>query len=107
VQSHQSRNADHVAQAAGGTAPAGWTFDKVSQLQACELISTCHTGCVLQSDWWLEEHGLVMEKPSFPLPAGKYMVTGDREVTTELTVSEDNKWSLKQGVQLHLLSIIS
>ena len=40
-----------------------------------------------------------MEKPTFPLPAGKYMVTGDREVTTELTVTEDNKWSLKQGAQ--------
>jgi hypothetical protein len=43
-----------------------------------------------------------MEKPSFPLPAGKYMVTGDREVTTELTITEDNKWALKQGVWLHL-----
>ena len=56
----------------------------------------------LQGDWWLEEHGLIMEKPSFPLPAGKYMVTGDREVTTELTVTEDNKWALKQGVRRHL-----
>jgi hypothetical protein len=54
----------------------------------------------MQSDWWLEEHGLIMEKPTFPLPAGKYMVTGDREVTTELTITEDNKWSLKQGAQL-------
>ena len=24
----------------------------------------------VQSDWWLEEHGLIMEKPSFPLPPG-------------------------------------
>ena len=39
-----------------------------------------------------------MEKPSFPLPVGKYMVTGDREVTTELTIEEGNRWSLKQGV---------
>ena len=54
----------------------------------------------MQSDWWLEEHGLIMEKPTFPRPAGKYMVTGDREVTTELTITEDNKWSLKQGAQL-------
>jgi hypothetical protein len=51
----------------------------------------------MQGDWWLEEHGLIMEKPDFPLPVGKYMVTGDREVTTELTIAEGNKWSLKQG----------
>ena len=38
--------------AAGGVAPAQWKFDA--------------------ADWWLEEHGLIMEKPTFPLPAGKY-----------------------------------
>mmetsp|Transcript_22060 Transcript_22060/g.41565 ORF Transcript_22060/g.41565 Transcript_22060/m.41565 type:complete len:256 (+) Transcript_22060:56-823(+) len=68
--------------ARGGIAPAKWEFDK--------------------SDWWLEEHGLIMEKPEFPLPPGKYMVTGDREVTTTLTVSEKDasgaqKWELGQG----------
>ncbi|CAE7259028.1 DEK1 [Symbiodinium microadriaticum] len=69
--------------ARGGVAPAKWEFDK--------------------NDWWLEEHGLIMEKPeSFPLPPGKYMVTGDREVTTTLTVSEKDasgaqKWSLGKG----------
>jgi hypothetical protein len=55
----------------------------------------------MQGDWWLEEHGLIMEKPDFPLPVGKYMVTGDREVTTELTIEEGNKWSLKQGDAEH------
>ena len=30
----------------GGTAPAGWQFDPAS--------------------WWLEENGLIMERPSFP-----------------------------------------
>ena len=51
---------DHYDQlkAAGGVAPAQWKFDP--------------------SDWWLEEHGFIMEKPSFPLPPGKYLVTGDR-----------------------------
>src|SRR5687767_5523976 len=39
--------------AAGGAAPAQWQFDS--------------------EDWWLEEHGLIMEKPEFPLAAGKYM----------------------------------
>merc|ERR550514_989853 len=37
--------------AAGGVARAGWQFDR--------------------EDWWLEEHGLIMEKPDFPLPAGR------------------------------------
>ncbi|MEX2492156.1 MAG: hypothetical protein WD425_10390 [Nitrospirales bacterium] len=50
----------------GGVAPARWKFD--------------HT------DWWLEEHGLIMEQPSFPIPPGQYLVTGDREVTTVLTI---------------------
>ena len=50
---------------ATGVAPAQWKFDA--------------------ADWWLEEHGLIMEKPSFPLPEGQYLVTGDRSVTTVLT----------------------
>lgn len=58
----------------GGIAPARWEFD--------------------QSNWWLEEHGLIMEAPDFPLPPGKYLVTGGREVTSELTISPDFKWSL-------------
>jgi hypothetical protein len=49
-----------------GVAPARWKFDS--------------------ADWWLEEHGLIMEQPDFPLPAGKYLVTGGREVTTVLTI---------------------
>lgn len=52
----------------GDVAPDGWKFDR--------------------SAWWLEEHGLIMEAPSFPLPAGQYVVTGGREVTTVLTVGE-------------------
>ena len=28
-----------------------------------------------------QEHGLIMEKPDFPLPAGKYVVTGGRKTT--------------------------
>ena len=32
---------------AGGLAPAGWQFHS--------------------TDWWLEEHGLLMEQPTFPL----------------------------------------
>src|ERR1700691_5628303 len=50
--------------AAGDIAPAQWKFDS--------------------ADWWVEEHGLIMEKPEFPLPPGKYVVTGLRKVTTVL-----------------------
>ena len=72
--------------AAGGVSPARWTFDS--------------------ADWWLEEHGLIMEKPDFPLPAGKYLVTGDREVTTVLTVHPRDKdgnqrWELGDRATLH------
>src|SRR5215210_3397914 len=51
---------------AGGVAPARWKFDG--------------------TDWWLEEHGLIMEQPTFPLPPGKYSVTGNRGVTAVLTI---------------------
>ena len=73
------RLADYGRLAAnGGLARAGWQFD--------------------QSDWWLEEHGLIMEKPDFPLPAGKYVVTGDRDITTVLTIGADgDSWALDEG----------
>jgi hypothetical protein len=70
-------------------APAGWRFDP--------------------TDWWVEEHGLIMSTPE-PLPrksydkdAGavlpmkRYVVTGDRAVTTILTVREDGTWELEKG----------
>ncbi len=46
-----------VLRATGGFAPAGWQFDA--------------------SDWWVDENGLLMDKPDFPLAAGKYLVTGE------------------------------
>ena len=61
----------HQLKAAGGVAPAQWKFDP--------------------ADWWLEEHGLIMEKPTFPLAPGKCLVTGDREVTTVLTIQPKDK----------------
>lgn len=65
-----------------GIAPSNWKFDNNS--------------------WWLEEHGLIMEAPVFPLASGKYIVTGGRAVTTVLTVypadSEGNqRWELEEG----------
>ena len=69
-----------------GVAPAQWKFDN--------------------RDWWLEEHGAIMEKPEFPLPPGKYVVTGGREVTTVLTVypKDSNgmaRWQLDNGAKLY------
>lgn len=61
----------------GGVAPAGWKFDA--------------------SDWWLEEHGLIMEPPAFPVPPGRYLVTGGRLVTTVLTVGSSGDWKLDDG----------
>ena len=71
---------------AGGVAPARWKFDG--------------------TDSWLEEHGLIMEKPEFPLTPGKYLVTGAREVTTVLTVQPKDKdghqrWELAEGTTLY------
>ena len=69
-----------------GVAPAGWHHDK--------------------NAWWLEEHGLLMESPDFPMPAGVYLVTGDREITSVLTVqpaSADGRqrWELADGATLY------
>jgi len=49
-----------------GVAPSKWKFDP--------------------SDWWLEENGLIMEQPRFPLKPGRYLVTGRRAATAILTV---------------------
>ena len=72
--------------AAGGVTPSQWKFDA--------------------ADWWLEEHGLIMEKPTFPLPPGKYLVTGDRKVTSVLTIMPKDKdgnqrWELADGATLY------
>ena len=72
--------------AANGVAPARWKFDT--------------------ADWWLEEHGLIMEQPIFPLPPGKYLVTGAREVTAVLTIhaadkTGDRRWELDKGTVLY------
>ena len=72
--------------AAGGIAPANWKFDN--------------------SDWWLEENGLIMEAPDFPLPPGKYLVTGNRQARAVLTIhpSDDSgsrRWELNENATLH------
>ncbi len=72
--------------AADGIAPEGWRFDRDS--------------------WWLEEHGLLMEAPEFPIPPGRYVVTGGREVTSVLTVGAPDAagrqaWNLADGATIH------
>ena len=69
-----------------GIAPAGWQFD--------------------DGAWWLEEHGLIMEAPSFPLPAGQYVVTGGRMTISVLTVEPvdaqgEQAWSLADGATIY------
>ena len=83
---HIQLRGDSRLKAAGGVAPSQWKFDA--------------------ADWWLEEHGLIMEKPTFPLPPGKYLVTGDRKVTTVLTIQPKDKdgnqrWELADGATLY------
>ena len=75
--------------AATGKAPNGWLLDR--------------------DNVWIEEHGLVMPSPGdLPrksydratketLDYKRYIVTGDREVTTVLTVREGGQWELAKG----------
>ena len=65
--------------------PHGWTFDV--------------------QDWWLEEHGLIMEKPEIPIAPAKYLLqvlngakTGSGAV---LTIGAGGKWALGGGVTLY------
>ena len=72
--------------ASGSVAPAKWQFDS--------------------SAWWLEENGLIMEAPEFPLPPGEYLVTGGRRVLSALIVypADDNgnqRWELEHGASVH------
>lgn len=80
------RNFGEQLEASGGIAPAGWNFDS--------------------SDWWLDENGLIMEQPVYSLPAGKYIVTGDREAVAMLIIhpadaNGEMRWQLGNGVKLH------
>ena len=73
-------------QEAGGVAPADWQFDN--------------------TDWWLGENGLIMEQPDFPLASGEYLVTGDREVVSVLTVHPEagdgsHRWELRDGATVY------
>ena len=78
---------DHYDElAAKGMAPAKWPFDPTS--------------------WWLEEHGLIMEQPEPVVPAGRYIVTGDRTVETVLTIypkdaNGSQRWELADGATLY------
>jgi hypothetical protein len=47
-----------------------------------------------------------MEQPTFPLPSGKYLVTGNRDVTAVLTIHPADKnggrrWEIDQGATLY------
>ena len=72
--------------AAGGTAPAQWTFDT--------------------ADWWLEENGLIMEAPAFGVAPGNYLVTGNRAAQAVLTIHPKDAqgaqaWELSGGATLY------
>jgi hypothetical protein len=71
-----------VLRKAGNIAPAGWRFDI--------------------DDWWLDENGLIMKAPEFPIPPGKYLVTNGEDQAAMLTIEEPDQdgkqnWSLNDG----------
>lgn len=81
-----------------------WLTNYKTQLEATEGRAPAnwrHSN----ADWWLDENGLIMEQPDFPIPAGKYLVTGDREVVTMLTVhpvdaAGAQRWELANDAKL-------
>lgn len=66
--------------------PRGVRLDRYEQLKANNGIAPAQWQ-FNPSGWWLEEHGLIMEAPDFPMPAGQYLVTGNREKQAMLTVN--------------------
>ena len=66
-------------QKAGNIAPSGWRFNI--------------------NDWWLDENGLIMKSPEFPIPAGQYYVTNGEQHFSLLTIQHPDAagkqtWSL-------------
>lgn len=79
------RLTESAAFLAKGVAPAGWAFDK--------------------TDWWVEEYGRIMEKPAFPIPPGRYLVTNGKLTFAILTVHEKDAgghmaWELSDDIKL-------
>lgn len=67
---------------AGDIGPTGWQFDV--------------------DDWWLDENGLIMKAPQFPMPAGQYLVSNGEHHISVLTVNSADaegrqSWSLDGG----------
>jgi len=49
------------------------------------------------TDFFLDENAIIMPQPEYPLPPGKYLVTGARAVTTSLTIDKEGNWKLDEG----------
>lgn len=85
--------------------PRGYPLDRFAQLKTAGNVTPAQWKFD-PADWWLEEHGLLMEKPAFPLPPGKYLVTGGRKTTAVLTVEPkdrngEQRWSLSGGATIY------
>ncbi|KAL7529650.1 hypothetical protein ACHAWF_003064 [Thalassiosira exigua] len=50
-----------------------------------------------EKDFFLDENAIIMPQPEYPLPPGKYLVTGARELTTGLTIDSNGSWNLDEG----------
>lgn len=74
-----------------------WLRDYESNLQQHNNVAPIYGWTFNPNDWWLEEHGLIMESPTFPIQPGRYLVTGFRDVTTGLTIAADGSWKLDKG----------
>ena len=85
--------------------PRGVRLDKYDQLKANGNVAPAQWRFDPQN-WWLEEHGLIMEQPAASVAAGRYLVTGDRLVETVLTISPKDaqggqRWELADNATLY------
>ena len=73
----------NVIERNGGVAPAGWNFNA--------------------EDWWLEEHGLIMEAPEMGVLSGRYqlqILNGPKAGHPCILTVEDDEWALDSGATL-------
>ena len=96
---------------AGGVAPARWKFDEndwwLEVRCACPIRFICRTllpsdGSTLPS--CAQEHGLIMEKPAFPIPSGRYMLAwlnGPKQGGKAILTIDGDRWALSDGATMY------
>lgn len=78
--------------------PLGLRLRTYERVKAGEIAAPAWLN---DNDFFLDENAIVMPQPQFPLPPGKYLVTGARTVTAGLTIEPSGRWALDSEAKLY------